>query len=146
MQRFMKKSNAAIIILVIAIVVGITISVLMLNLFNGAIGPPNDFNYPRFRQNLDFYLNAKIVISFVNIVLACSLLVVYVDLVRKVKSSFTVGLILMTVALLLYAITSNPVIHALFGFRFLGGEGPFTMIADIFASAALFILLWLSLE
>jgi len=53
------------------------------------------------------------------------------------------GLVFVMFAMFIYAATSNPIIHALSGFC-LSGLGPFTMIPDLFAMAALGILIYLS--
>jgi hypothetical protein len=98
--------------------------------------PPGDF---------ELFYTAKTVISIVNIVLLISLMVIYSNLYRKVKSKFTLGLVMVMLVLLLYALTSNPLLQTLFGFQAFG-LGPFAMLPDIFATAALVVLLYLSLE
>ena len=61
------------------------------------------------------------------------------------KAEFSVGLIIFTVALLTYSVTSNPLIYGFAGFRLSGaGLGPFTMLPDLFTCIASAILLYLS--
>jgi hypothetical protein len=48
-------------------------------------------------------------------------------------------------ALLLYAITSNPLVQYIFTYRGFG-MGPFILLPDIFATVALSVLLYLSLK
>jgi hypothetical protein len=91
-----------------------------------------------------FYI-AKTVISILNTALIIALLYIYAKIYRNIKSKFTAGLILTMFVLLLYAISSNPLLQILFGFRAFG-MGPFAMIPDMFATVALVILLYLSLE
>ena len=86
---------------------------------------------------------AKTVFSSVNTVLLAILLAIYIGIYRKTTSQFSIGLIIVTTALLLYALTSNPLIHRLIGFR-LSGLGPFTMLPDLFTCIAAAILLYLS--
>ncbi len=88
---------------------------------------------------------AKLIISFVNLFLMISLLVIYIDIYRSVKSRFTVGLIVTILALLVYAVTSNPVLPALFGYP-ISGPGPFLLIPDVFTALAAAVLIYLSLE
>jgi hypothetical protein len=61
------------------------------------------------------------------------------------RSEFTIGLILFSLILLFYAISSNPIMQSLFGFRAFG-LGPFAMIPDLFTSIALTILLYLTMK
>jgi hypothetical protein len=90
-----------------------------------------------------FYLRAKSVLTTVNMALCLVLIASYLKLYTEVKSRFTLGLVFVMFTMFVYAATSNPIIHALSGFC-LSGLGPFTMIPDIFAMAALGILLYLS--
>ena len=89
------------------------------------------------------YLMIKSVVTTINMALALVLMAGYVNLYSEVRSKFTLGLVVMMLALFIYAATSNPVIHALSGFC-LSGLGPFTMLPDLFAAAALGILVYLS--
>jgi hypothetical protein len=97
------------------------------------------------QKDATFYYNAKSIISIVNVTLLAALLYVYTKIYGDVKSKFTLGLIIMQLALLVYALTSNPLLQVLFGFR-AEGLGPFAMLPDLFASVGLSILLYLSLE
>ena len=93
----------------------------------------------------DLIVTAKVMISFVNIFLVLSLLVIYLDIYRTVRSRFTVGLIVTILALLVYGITSNPLIHTLLGYS-ISGPGPFLFIPDIFTAVTAGVLIYLSLE
>ncbi len=90
-----------------------------------------------------YLLVVKSVITTVNSGLCVVLIAGYLRLYAEVKSRFTLGLLFTMFSLLVYAATSNPVMHALWGYC-LQGLGPFTLIPDIFASAALGTLLYLS--
>ena len=93
--------------------------------------------------DLEIFYTAKTVISSVNAVLLLSLLAIYIDLYGKVRSEFTLGLIIYNLALLLYALTSNPLLHM--GLGFIGsGLGPFAMLPDLFTLIASGVLLYLS--
>ena len=95
------------------------------------------------RGDLEVYYTAKIFISSVNAVLLLGLLTIYVGIYNQVRSEFTVGLIVMNFTLLLYALTSNPLIHRWLGFMG-SGLGPFAMLPDLFTLIASAILLYLS--
>lgn len=85
----------------------------------------------------------KVVLTSVNIILLLILLVTYMDIYLKTKSEFSLGLIVFTITLLMYAATSNPLLQELAGFR-LSGLGPFTILPDLFTTIATAILLYLS--
>jgi hypothetical protein len=93
--------------------------------------------------DLEIYYTAKTVISSVNTVLLLILLAIYLELYGKVKSEFTLGLIIYNLALLFYALTSNPLLHGRFGFTGFG-LGPFAMLPDLFTLIASSVLLYLS--
>lgn len=119
--------------------------------------PPSNFdplNFPwrdrpvpldRIRGDIEIFYLAKTVVSSVNALLLCILLVTYVNLYRKIKSEFTVGLIMFSMILLLYALVSNPILQYIFGFQAFG-LGPFAMLPDLFALIALAVLLYLTLK
>jgi len=90
-----------------------------------------------------FYLRTKSVLTTINMALAIVLIAGYLKLYSEVRSRFTLGLLLASFSLFIYAATSNPLVHAFSGFC-LSGLGPFTMIPDIFAAVALGILVYLS--
>jgi hypothetical protein len=100
---------------------------------------------PGMHGDLEVYYTAKTFISSVNAVLLLGLLIIYVGIYNQVRSEFTVGLIVLNVALLLYALTSNPLIHRWLGFMG-SGLGPFAMVPDFFTLIASAILLYLSLK
>ena len=79
-----------------------------------------------------------------NVVILLFLAGTYVGIYREMPNPFTLSLLLFTVSLLLYALTSNPLIPRLLGFR--GGVdlGPFTFLPDLFASFATVVLLYQS--
>ena len=109
--------------------------------------PPRDYKeeIERAEENFEIYVSMKTAVTLINTVIALILIGMYVNIYRKVKSDFTIGLIVVMFALLLYAITSNPFIHTLFSYRGFG-MGPFIMLPDIFATIALSVLLYLSLK
>jgi len=114
------------------------------------------FWYPRFpwRQrerppfipgDIEFFYIAKTVVSTINIALLIFLLLIYANIYRKTRAEFTIGLIIFSATLLLYAIASNPIIISIFGFRMFG-LGPFALLPDLFTFAALIVLIYLSIK
>ncbi|MEM2321106.1 MAG: hypothetical protein QXS79_04405 [Candidatus Bathyarchaeia archaeon] len=106
----------------------------------GFVPPPN-VPIP----DLEIFYTVRSVISTVNIVLVLFLLLIYLDIYRKTGAQFTLGLIIFSLVLLLYTLSSNPFIHMFFGFRAFG-LGPFAILPDTFALVALIVLLYLSLK
>ena len=87
----------------------------------------------------------KTLVSFINIGLILPLFVIYGGIYRKLRSSFTLGLMAVIFALGIYAVTSNPLIVSLLGGR-AGDIGLFQIVPDLCATAALVILIRISLE
>ncbi len=87
----------------------------------------------------------KTAISFINLALIIPLFVIYAGIYRKVKSTFTLGLMAVIFALGMYAITSNPLVVGTLGGR-IGDIGLFQIIPDLCTTAALLILIRISLE
>jgi len=100
---------------------------------------------PPPHADIELFYTIKTVVSTVNIMLATFLLVTHIQIYYKTKSEFTVRLIIFSLLLLLYTLTSNPVIYWIFGFRAFG-LGPFAMLPDLFTCIALSILLYLSFK
>ena len=102
--------------------------------------PLNRLEWARYLSSL---LLLKTIISSVNSILLFIVLAIYMGIYRETGSDFSMGLVIFTIALFLYSITSNPLIHRLAGFK-LTGLGPFTMLPDLFTCIASAILLYLS--
>jgi hypothetical protein len=98
---------------------------------------------PPWRELLPFLLLAKTALASTNSILLSILLLIYVKIYRTTRSQFSLGLIIFSIALLLYSLMANPLVHMLAGFR-LEGLGPFTMLPDLFTCIASAILLYLS--
>jgi hypothetical protein len=95
--------------------------------------------------DIELYYTVKTVISTINITLLIILLILYIGMYTKTKSEFTIGLIIFSMVLLLNALTSNPMVDWIFGFRAFG-LGPFAMLPDLFTCIALAILLYFTVQ
>jgi len=139
----MKTSRA--VVLIAAIILGLAI----LGFIAADIYlPPTIAPLPPFRRtpgDLELYYTLKTIVSTVNGGLLVCLLALYVGIYRRTRSDFTIGLIIFSTALLLYAIMSNPILHIAFMFRGYG-LGPFAMLPDLFTTIALVVLLYLTLK
>jgi hypothetical protein len=108
--------------------------------FERRLPPPE--NIP---GDIELFYTAKTVVSTINVTLLVFLLLTYVDMYRRTRSEFTVGLIVFSAVFLLNALFSNPLVIWVFGFRSFG-LGPFALLPDLFTSAALAVLLYLSIK
>jgi len=95
--------------------------------------------------DIELYYTIKTVVSTINVTLLIFLLLTYINIYRKTRSEFTVGLIIFSGVFLLNALASNPFVIWVFGFRPFG-LGPFAMLPDLFTLAALSVLLYLSIK
>ncbi len=93
----------------------------------------------------DQYLGIKAAFTMINMTLSAFLIFLYVKVYRDTKSEFTMGLIIVMLALFIYALMANPLIPILFGYRIIG-LGMFSVLPDIFATIALSVLLYLGLK
>jgi hypothetical protein len=92
------------------------------------------------------FREVRVFISTFNVLIILALVWSYLSVYRDLPNRFTGSLLLVTGALLLYALASNPVVHLLFGF---GGNttlGPFAFLPDLFAAVAVSALLYQSLQ
>ena len=101
--------------------------------------PPSQGN----PADIEFFYTLDAVISTVNVTLSIILLVLYVNIYKKTRSEFTIGLIIFSAVFLLNALFSNPFVIWVFGFRPFG-LGPFALLPGLFTLAALSVLLYLS--
>lgn len=81
-------------------------------------------------------------LSLAMFLLSIYLIFIYLKDYLELRSKFTFGILLMMVALMLFALTSMPLIHNLFGV--FGKPGMFSVIPYLFATISLAILAWLS--
>jgi len=98
-------------------------------------------------ENIDYkgHIVVKSTLTMINMTISIILIFIYVKIYRKIKTDFTLGLLIVMFAFLVYASTSNPLFYSLFGYWGFG-MGPFQMIPDIFGTIALSVLLYLSLK
>jgi hypothetical protein len=104
--------------------------------------------YERFNANpgdIELYYKVKTMLSTINATLLVLLLSTYINIYKKLKSDFTLGLILFSLILLFYALSSNPLLQQFFGFQAFG-LGPFAMLPDLFTTFALAVLLYLTMK
>ncbi len=93
--------------------------------------------------DLEVYYSIKTVLSSVNAFLLISLLVIYLNVYNETGLEFSLGLVIFSAALLLYALTSNPLLVRYAGFMG-SGLGPFAMLPDLFTCIACLTLLYLT--
>lgn len=99
----------------------------------------------RMHGDFEWYYSVKGVLSTVNLGLLVILLIIYLRVYSDTRSEFALGLIVFALAMMMYAITSNPWLQSGFGFRG-SGLGPFAFFPDLFALVALVILLFFAVR
>jgi len=134
------------ILLVVLIALTIAAAYLLAS-YQSSQGPGYPF-IPRFQGNpadLELYYMIRAVFSTINIVLTAIIIVTYADIYVKTKSPFTIGLLLFAILFLIKDISLSPFVIGWFQFTILG-LGPFAMLPDIFETAALLVLFYLSVK
>jgi hypothetical protein len=91
-------------------------------------------------------MHLQALITLGNVMLLLWLLIIYTKNYEQIKSKFALGLIAFIVLLMIQAFTSNPLLHALWGFRRIHALGLFTILPVVFEFVALAILLYISLK
>lgn len=94
--------------------------------------------------SMETVVRVKLFVATLNVVMLLALLWNYVAIYRDLPNRFTLSLLLVTGALLLYALSSNPLLALLMGFSHGATLGPFVFLPDVFASIAVVVLLYQS--
>lgn len=87
--------------------------------------------------------NLWLIITVGNILLLFALLCIYARSYIKIKSKFTMGLMIFALVLLFQAVASCPLLRTAFGYSECG-VGIFNILPDFFELVALSVLLWIS--
>ncbi len=95
---------------------------------------------PHFNPSQHFAI--EILLSMTVTILSIYLIYIYLKNYFEIKSNFALGVALAMVALLTFAITSNPLLLGFLGIY--GNMGIFSLIPMFFAMISLGILVWLS--
>lgn len=145
-----KKTILWMILISVIILLTISFSIPVLLKASPAGTPPKSPQLPQVQQPLppsgqEESKDFKTAISFINIGLIISLFAIYAGIYRRIRSSFTLGLMAVIFALCMYAVTSNPLIISLLGGR-TGDIGLFQIVPDLCTTIALIILVRISLE
>jgi len=97
------------------------------------------------RWTFDWDFTFGTILSIINLALAAVLLTAYIGIYRKMRTEFNLILVIVALTLLCFSIVANPLVSAVLGYE-ASGLGPFFILPDIFALAALSALLYLSLK
>jgi hypothetical protein len=88
------------------------------------------------------FLIPTMIITSISTMLLIYLINNYVAVYLKTKSEFSIGLLIFSIALLVQALTTNPLIKLLFEFK--GPMGFFDLIPSVFTLIAVIVLVYLS--
>jgi len=97
-----------------------------------------------FERIMETYIVGRIVISSLNIVLYGYITYFYVMLYRETESKFSLALAGLSVVLLVYALSSNPLLLSVIRGPDPLWTGVFSFIPDMLATVVAFILIYLS--
>ncbi len=92
-------------------------------------------------QFFESVVYAKVFFTSFNIIVLTALTYTYFKIYREVPTSMSRGLTMFSGALLLYAVTSSPILHLLTGFDTIT-IGPFTYVPDMFVAIAASLILY----
>jgi hypothetical protein len=128
----------------ITIAFGIFIILLAIIYFSGIVLGINEFGKGiRGQIMMQNFLFPTILITTISTLLLLYLMTNYVSVYLKTKSEFSIGLLAFSIALLVQALTANPLTQLFFGFR-----GPMIGILDLipslFTLVAVIVLVYLS--
>ncbi|MCW4013086.1 MAG: hypothetical protein NWF07_08855 [Candidatus Bathyarchaeota archaeon] len=111
------------------------------------IAPSGDYVMGRgmgqHTNDLAIYYTAKAVLASMNAFLLIVLSSIYWKVYRDTGLEFSLGLVIFSVALLMYSLVSNPLLVSVAGYR-ASGLGPFAMLPDLFTCIASLTLLYIS--
>ena len=93
---------------------------------------------------METVLQAKLFVTTLNIIVLGFLFWNYIAVYRELPNRFTLSLMVFTLALLFYAVSSNPLLPLIMGFEHAVTLGPFIFLPDVFASVAVIVLLYQS--
>jgi hypothetical protein len=102
-------------------------------------GPP-----PKIPRLLVFLVRVQVFVTTFNLVLLGALLWTYSSIYRRLPNKYTRSLILLSLVLLLYAVTANPILHLMVGFPPSPGGSPFVFIPHVFVGIAIIVLFYQS--
>ncbi|MBN1785361.1 MAG: hypothetical protein JW825_00020 [Candidatus Methanofastidiosa archaeon] len=84
-----------------------------------------------------------LIFNIVNTTLCIVLIFLYFQIWRRTRSEFTIGLIILSFALLMHTLASNPLVSKIFGYPHFN-LGPFSPLPVFFTTVALCVLLYLA--
>jgi hypothetical protein len=147
MDSCMKKNTKILLVIIVALIAIAIVAALWASYsFPFPVSEFPERSVPRPEHifgDFEFFYIAQTVLSTVNVTLLIFLLTTYVDIYRKTRSQFTLGLIIFSLAFLFRTLTANPLFMWVFGFKAFG-LGPFALLPDVFELLAASVLLYLS--
>ena len=138
---------------IIIMLIGIATGILSFILITPHIGivlktPVSEIIFP-LPGNLVYYLAWHIILSTVSIAFLVSLVVVYAKTYSQTKANFSLGIVIVLLALLLESILNYPIYQVYIGVNpnvWLSGSGSSYFVADLFTIIAYSVFLYLSLQ
>lgn len=120
-----------------ALLLGLAAAVVLPELPRSSPGRPTD-------SFLVTLVRVELLVTTFNLCVLVALTGSYVGLYRDLPNKYTRSLIVLSLALLLYAFTSNPFVPFLFGYPPKPDIGVFVFLPDLFVSLAIVVLFYQS--
>ena len=144
------RSSIWIIVIVLVVIAGILSGLWAYYTLEARVASPFGPFVPRriIPQNpadIEFYYIVGTAFSTVNIALLLILTETYAVIYYRTRSHFTIGLLLFALVFLMKEIASSPFVIGLLGFA-AAGLGEFALIEPLLETAALSVLLYLSIK
>jgi hypothetical protein len=127
------------------IVVASSGSIISVSALNASCGAGHCDDLYKGHWTFDWDFTAGTILSIINMSLALVLLTVYYGIYRRTGTQFNLMLIIIALTLFCFSIVASPLVSAVLGYE-VSGLGPFFILPDLFALAALSSLLYLSLK
>lgn len=89
-------------------------------------------------------VRAEVFVTTFNLVAIGVLTISYVSLYRDLPNKYTRSLVVLSLALLLYSLSSHPFVSILFGYPPCPDLGPFVFLPDVFVGIAAIVLFYQS--
>lgn len=137
--------NGLIIAIIVVVAILATIWATSTPLFPRPFEPHERPPFEEIPYDYELFYTIETVVSTINVTLSVFLLAIYINIYRKTRSEFTIGLTIFSAVFLMNAFALNPFVQWAFGFHAFG-LGPFAMLPDVFTLGALAVLLYLSFE
>ena len=142
MEKEVKKENNVAAKAAAGTLIIVVLSIAILFIADMAVSFRDVDSRREFKEFVDNYMMFGNIITLAMLILSIYLIFIYLKDYLELKSKFTLGILFAVISFMLFAITSNPLLHQFFGIY--GKAGVFMLVPYLFATISLGILAWIS--